>query len=258
MARPETIEDVEDEIRSFGGWARAVRVDHSDPAEVAQVVARIADEQQGRIDVVVNGVWGGDQLTDWEHPFWEQPVAQGLRLLHQAVDTHVITTAAVAPLLLGRGRGLILELTDGLADVPYRGSLYYDLAKTSVSRLALGTGTELGQHGVSVVALAPGFLRSEAMLDKFGVTEQTWRDGIARDPYFAVSESPVLVARCAVALAADPDPARFNGTTTASWLLAVEYGLTDADGTRPDWGGYFAAAERGDQPDPAAYRVAAS
>ena len=168
----------------------------------------------GRLDILVNGIWGGDPLADWEHPFWEQPVEVGLRLLAQALHTHIITSVAVAPLLVANGRGLVLELTDGKAGDPYRGTLYYDLAKDSVTRLALGMAGDLRPHHVAAVALAPGFLRSEAMLDRFGVTEETWRDGIARDPLFAVSESPTLVARAAVALATDPDVMRLSGALT--------------------------------------------
>jgi NAD(P)-dependent dehydrogenase (short-subunit alcohol dehydrogenase family) len=254
MARPETIEDTADEIMDLGGMAFAHRVDHSDPAAVAALVTDIGQTSGGRLDIVVNGIWGGDAMSDWEHPFWEQPVEVGLALLRQAVHTHIITASAAAPMLVANGRGLVLELTDGRAGDPYRGTLFYDLAKDSLTRLALGMAGDLRPHGVAAIALSPGFLRSEAMLEHFGVTEDTWREGIERDPLFAVSESPTLVARCAVALAADPDVMARTGTSVASWDLAREYSIADRDGSRPDWGGFFAAWTAGEQPDPAAYR----
>src|SRR4051812_32677666 len=254
MARPETVEDTAEEIEALGGTSYAHRVDHSDVAAVTVLAEEISARHGGRIDVVVNGIWGGDPLTDWEHPFWEQPVEVGLRLLEQAVHTHLITSAAVAPLLVANGRGLVLELTDGKAGDPYRGTLYYDLAKDAVTRLALGMAGDLRPHGVAAVALAPGFLRSEAMLDHFGVTEETWRDGIAGDPLFAVSESPVLVARCAVALAGDRGVMERSGQSVASWDLAREYDVLDADGSRPDWGRFYADWAAGRDPDPKDYR----
>jgi len=254
MARPETVEDTADQITRVGGSAHAHQVDHSDPAAVAVLVDEIAVRHGGRLDLLVNGIWGGDPMSDWEHPFWEQPVETGLALLRQAVHTHIITAAAAAPLLVANGRGLVLELTDGKAGDPYRGTLYYDLAKDQVTRLALAMAGDLRPHGVAALALAPGFLRSEAMLDHFGVTEATWREGIARDPMLAVSESPVLVARCAVALASDPDVMNRTGQSLASWDLAHYYDLTDADGSRPDWGGFYAAWAAGREPDPVDYR----
>jgi NAD(P)-dependent dehydrogenase (short-subunit alcohol dehydrogenase family) len=238
---------------ALGGTAYAHRVDHSAPDQVAALVADVA-ARHDRLDILVNGIWGGDPMTDWEHPFWEQPVEVGLALLQQAVHTHIVTSVAAAPLLVRNGRGLVLELTDGKAGDPYRGTLYYDLAKDQVTRLALGMAGDLRPHGVAAIALAPGFLRSEAMLDTFGVTEATWRDGIARDPLFAVSESPTLVARCAVALATDHDVLTRTGQSLASWDLAHYYELTDADGSRPDWGGFYAAWVAGHDPDPADYR----
>jgi NAD(P)-dependent dehydrogenase (short-subunit alcohol dehydrogenase family) len=254
MARPETVEDTAEEIAALGGTAYAHRVDHADPAAVAALVGEIAVRHDGRLDVLVNGIWGGDPMSDWEHPFWEQPVETGLALLRQAVHTHIITAAAAAPLLVANGRGLVLELTDGKDGDPYRGTLYYDLAKDQVTRLALAMAGDLRPHGVAAIALSPGFLRSEAMLDHFEVTEATWRDGIARDPLFAASETPTLVARCAVALATDPDFLSRTGRSLASWDLAGEYDLTDADGSRPDWGGFYAAWMAGREPDAADYR----
>lgn len=254
MARPETIEDTAEQIVGEGGVAYAHRVDHSDPAAVTALVAEIDRAHDGRLDLLVNGIWGGDPTTDWEHPFWEQSVDVGLALVRQAVETHIITSVHAAPLLVVRGRGLIIELTDGKRGDPYRGSLYYDLAKDQVIRLALGLAGDLKPHGVAAVALTPGFLRSEAMLDTFEVTEDTWRDGIVRDQHFAVSESPVLVARAAVALASDPAILDRTGASLTSWTLAKDYDLTDADGSRPDFGGYFAEFAAGRGPDPADHR----
>jgi NAD(P)-dependent dehydrogenase (short-subunit alcohol dehydrogenase family) len=239
MNRPETIEDTAELVDAAGGRGIAVRVDHSDPAQVAELVARIAGEQDGRLDVLVNDVWGGDPLTDWSSPFWRHPLDDGLRLLRQAVETHVITSHHAVPLLVERGAGLVVEITDGVSD-DYRGSLFYDLAKASVIRLARGMAAELGPRGVTAVALTPGFLHSEAVLDHFGVTAEGWRDAIAKDRHFAASETPRFVGRAVAALAADPDVDRWNGRALSSWQLANAYGFTDVDGSRPDWGAHFA------------------
>src|SRR3954452_7901385 len=172
--RPETIEET---AELAGGIA--VRVDHSQPEEVERLVDRILAEQ-GRLDILVNGVWGGDPLTDWEHKLWEQDVAAGLRLLHQAVDTHIITSRYALPPMVKAGSGLVVEVTDGHT-ARYRGSFFYDIAKATVIRLAQAQAAELQPHGVTALALTPGFLRSEAMLDHFGVTRDSWRDGVAAD-----------------------------------------------------------------------------
>ncbi|GAA5123187.1 SDR family oxidoreductase [Haloechinothrix salitolerans] len=238
MDRPETIEDTAERVTAAGGLGIAVRTDHSQPDEVRALVEQIAAEQDGRLDVLVNSVWGGDPLTDWEHPLWEQDLDTGLRLLRQAVETHVITSRFALPLLIARGSGLVVEVTDGNTD-RYRGSVFYDLAKSSVIRLAVAQAEELRPHGVAAVAVTPGFLRSEAMLDHFGVTEATWRDGAAKDPHFAYSEMPTYLGRAVAALAADPDVLRKTGRALATWELYREYGFTDADGTQPDWGAHW-------------------
>ncbi|CAG6396573.1 SDR family oxidoreductase [Streptomyces cocklensis] len=247
LARPETVEETAEMVTAAGGRGIAVRTDHSSPEDVRALVARIAAEQDGRLDVLVNCVWGGDPLTDWEHPLWEQDLDRGLRLLRRAVDTHVITSRYALPLLVARGRGLVVEVTDGNS-ARYRGSFFYDLAKSSVIRLAVAQAAELKPHGVAAVALTPGFLRSEAMLDGFGVTEANWRDGAAKDPHFAQSESPAYLGRAVAALAADPDVLARTGQALATWSLYEEYGFTDADGTRPDWAAYWSrslASEHG-------------
>ncbi|MFJ9766956.1 SDR family oxidoreductase [Streptomyces erythrochromogenes] len=252
LDRPETIEDTAARVTAAGGRGIAVRTDHSRPEEVRALVDRIAAEQDGRLDVLVNSVWGGDPLTDWEHPLWEQDLETGLRLLRQAVETHVITSRFALPLMVARGSGLVVEVTDGNT-ARYRGSFFYDLAKSAVIRLAFAQAAELRPHGVAAVAITPGFLRSEAMLDHFGVTEATWRDGVAQDPDFAHSESPAYLGRAVAALAADPQVMAKTGRALATWGLYEEYGFTDADGTRPDFAAHWAKSleeEHGPLGDP--------
>ncbi|GAA2625057.1 MULTISPECIES: SDR family oxidoreductase [Streptomyces] len=252
LDRPETIEETAEKITAAGGLGIPVRTDHSDPEQVRALVARIAAEQDGRLDILVNSVWGGDPLTDWEHPLWEQDLDQGLRLLRQAVETHVITSRYALPLMVARRSGLVVEITDGNT-ARYRGSFFYDMAKSAVIRLAVAQAAELRPHGVTAVALTPGFLRSEALLEHFGVTEANWRDGAAEDPNFAHSETPAYLGRAVVALAADPDVIARTGRALATWDLYKEYGFTDADGSRPDFAAHWARnleAEYGPLGDP--------
>ncbi|MFD6914328.1 SDR family oxidoreductase [Streptomyces virginiae] len=252
LDRPETIEETAETITAAGGLGIPVRTDHSDPEQVQALVARIATEQEGRLDILVNSVWGGDALTDWEHPLWEQDLDQGLRLMRRAVETHVITSRYALPLMVARGSGLVVEVTDGNT-ARYRGSFFYDMAKSAVIRLAVAQAAELRPHGVAAVSLTPGFLRSEAMLEHFGVTEATWRDGAAEDPNFAHSETPAYLGRAVVALAADPDVIARTGRALATWDLYKEYGFTDADGSRPDFAAHWARnleAEYGPLGDP--------
>ncbi|MFF2789059.1 SDR family oxidoreductase [Streptomyces sp. NPDC058049] len=252
LDRPETIEETAERITAAGGVGVPVRTDHSDPEEVRALVARIAAEQDGRLDVLVNSVWGGDPLTDWEHPLWEQDLDQGLLLLRRAVETHVITSRYALPLMVARKSGLVVEVTDGNT-ARYRGSFFYDMAKSAVIRLAVAQAAELRPHGVAAVSLTPGFLRSEALLEHFGVTEANWRDGAAKDPNFAHSETPAYLGRAVVALAADPDVMARTGRALATWDLCKEYGFTDADGTQPDFAAHWARnleAEYGPLGDP--------
>jgi NAD(P)-dependent dehydrogenase (short-subunit alcohol dehydrogenase family) len=242
MRRPETIEETAELVSAAGGHGIAVRVDHTQPDQVAALVERIRAERQGRLDVLVNDVWGGDPLTTWGAPFWEHPLGDGLAMQRGAVWTHLVTAWHAVALMVARGRGLVVEMTDGKEE-RYRGSLFYDLAKASAIRLALGMAEELRPHGVAAVAVTPGFMRSEAVLDHFGVTESTWRDAIAIDPHFAHSETPRFVGRAVAALAADPAVLRWSGRALASWELAAEYGFEDVDGSRPDWGAHFATVE---------------
>jgi NAD(P)-dependent dehydrogenase (short-subunit alcohol dehydrogenase family) len=191
----------------------------------------------GRLDILVNDVWGGDALTEWGKPFWQIPYADVKTLVERAVLSHVLAAQKAAP-LLGKG-SLVVEVTDG-DGYQYRGQFLYDLVKTTVIRLAFAWHEELSSRGVSSVAVTPGFLRSEAMLDLFGVTERTWRDHVSKDPDWDESETPMYVGRAVAALAADPNVARKSGRVFASWTLAREYGFADADGRRPDWGRHFA------------------
>ncbi|WP_406207005.1 SDR family oxidoreductase [Kitasatospora sp. NBC_01560] len=255
--RAETLEETAALVTAAGGHGIAVRADHLVPAEVAAVAERIGAEQGG-LDILVNDIWGGEQLFEWEVPVWEHDLDNGLRLLRLAVETHAITSHHLLPLLLRRPGGLVVEMTDGTAEyntTRYRNSFFYDLAKSSVLRMAFALGHELGPRGATALALTPGWLRSEMMLEHFEVTEETWRDATVRQPDFGISESPAYVGRAVVALAADPAVARFNGTSTSSGALAKEYGFTDLDGSRPDAWRYLVDAERTDgPPDPAGYR----
>ncbi len=236
--RPETIEETAELVTRRGGRGIAVQVDHLQEAAVQALFERVHAEQ-GRLDVVVNDIWGGDPLTQWGKPFWELNIADGLLMQQRGVHTHLITSRHAAPRLVAQRRGLIVKITDG--DTPaYRGNLFYDLAKASVIRLALGMAEELRPHGVTALAVTPGFLRSEAMLDLFGVTEANWPAGAQRDPHFIASETPYFVGRAVAALAADPHVAAKAGGVYSSWGLSDEYGFTDVDGRRPHWGRYFA------------------
>jgi NAD(P)-dependent dehydrogenase (short-subunit alcohol dehydrogenase family) len=199
---------------------------------------QIRNEQDGQLDILVNDIWGGDPLAEWGTPFWEHNLDNGLHMQRLAVDTHLTTTWHAAPLMVARRSGLIVEVTDGIGS-GYRGSLFYDLAKAAVLRLALGTSEELRPIGVAVVAVSPGFLRSEAMLDHFGVTESNWRAAVAQDPHFVASETPRYLGRGVAALAAEADLVAESGRAFGSWDLAHRYSLTDVDGGRPDWGTYF-------------------
>jgi NAD(P)-dependent dehydrogenase (short-subunit alcohol dehydrogenase family) len=235
-ARPETIEETAELVTGAGGQGIDVPTDHLDPEQVARLVARI-DAEQGRLDILINDIWGAEHLFTDGVPIWEQDLAKALRLLRLAVETHVITSHHALGLLARAPGGLVVEMTDGTAAYNadrYRVSLPYDLAKASVIRLAFAQGAELAPHGGTAVAVSPGWLRSELMLEIFGTTEERWRDGCAKDPHFCISESPAFVGRGIAALAADPERARWNGGSTSSAELARVYGVTDTDGTRPD------------------------
>jgi NAD(P)-dependent dehydrogenase (short-subunit alcohol dehydrogenase family) len=243
IGRPETIEET-GELLAAGGQGTALVVDHEDPAAVADLVARIRSGH-GRLDVLVNDIFGGDRYAQWDRPLWEHDLAGGLRMLRMGVDTHLITAHAALPLLLGSDRGLLVEMTDGTAEVNARYrervGFFYDLVKANVSRIILGLAHELRGTRVTALGVTPGWLRSENMLDAFGVTEARWRDALDKMPGFAISESPTYVARGVAALAQDPEVAQFAGQVLGARQLADRYGVTDADGSRPDAWGYIAA-----------------
>ncbi|MFF3619501.1 SDR family oxidoreductase [Streptomyces sp. NPDC002467] len=234
--RPETIEETAELVTAAGGVGIPVVADHLVPAEVEALVRRI-DAEQGRLNILVNDIWGGERLFEWESPVWEHDLDNGLRLLRLAVETHAVTSHYALPLLLREPGGLVVEMTDGTADYNasrYRNSFFYDIAKSSVLRMAFALGHELGPRGATAVALTPGWLRSEMMLDAFGVKESNWRDALSAVPHFAISETPSYVGRAVAALAADPDVSRWNGRSLSSGGLAGVYGFTDLDGSRPD------------------------
>ncbi|WP_052230454.1 SDR family oxidoreductase [Streptomyces sp. CT34] len=226
--------------RRAGGTGVAVPTDHLAPEQVKALVERI-DREQGRLDVLVNSLWGGDRLIEFDTKVWDLDLAGGLRMFRLGVDSHVITSHYALPLLIRRPGGLVVEITDGTASFnrAYRDSLCFDITKNVPHRIAFGLAAELKEYGGTAVSLTPGFLRSEEMLDHFGVTEETWRDAIAKEPHFAIAESPALIGRAVRALAGDPNKARWSGRSLSSGQLAKEYGFTDADGTRPDCFGYF-------------------
>ncbi|GAA4548771.1 SDR family oxidoreductase [Streptomyces collinus] len=255
--RPETIEDTADLVTEAGGQGIAVPTDHLDAEQVRTLVERI-DGEQGRLDVLVNDIWGGEKLFAWDAPVWEHDLDNGLHLLRLAVETHAITSHHALPLLLRHPGGLVVEVTDGTADYNadnYRVNFFYDLAKASVLRMAFALGHELGPRGATAVALTPGWLRSEIMLDGFGVSEDNWRDALERVPHFAISETPHYVGRAVAALAADADVARWNGQSLSSGGLAQVYGFTDLDGSRPDAWRYLVEVQDAGKPaDVTGYR----
>jgi NAD(P)-dependent dehydrogenase (short-subunit alcohol dehydrogenase family) len=240
--RDETIEETAELVTALGGTGVAVAVDHLDSDQVEHLAERMRKEH-GHIDVLVNDIWGGEILTGgpagWDTPIWELDLESGLRILRLAIDTHLITSHHLLPLVIARPGGLLVEVTDGTTDYNashYRLTVFYDLAKVAVNRLAYSQGHELAAHGATAVALTPGWLRSEMMLEAFRVSEGNWREapGNTAPPDFALSESPRYVGRAVVALASDPDRARWNQRSVDAGQLAQEYGFTDLDGSQPD------------------------
>ncbi|MGH3354683.1 MAG: SDR family oxidoreductase, partial [Nocardioidaceae bacterium] len=246
--RTETIEETADLVTQLGGTGVPIAVDHLDSSQVRRLAERIHSEY-GHIDVLVNDIWGGELLKggpgQWNTPVWDLELDDGLRILRLAIDTHIITSHHLLPLMITEPGGLLVEVTDGTADYNashYRISVFYDLAKVAVNRLAYSQGHELAPHDATAVAVTPGWLRSEMMLDNFGVTEETWRDALDANATdhptapegFARSESPRYVGRAVVALASDRERSRWNQRSVTSGQLAVEYGFTDTDGSRPD------------------------
>jgi NAD(P)-dependent dehydrogenase (short-subunit alcohol dehydrogenase family) len=256
--RPETIEETAELVTAAGGAGIATAVDHLEAGEVEALAQRI-DAESGRLDVLVNDIWGAELLFEWHAPVWEHDLEKGLRILRLAIDTHLITSHFALPLLIREPGGLVVEMTDGTREYNaehYRLSAFYDLAKTAVIRLAFAQSEELAPHGCTAVALTPGWMRSEIMLDNYGVTEANWRDGAATNPHFAaISESPRFVGRAVAALAADPDLRRRSGGSFSSGGLAREYGFTDLDGSQPDCWRYLVEVQDAGRPaDPTGYR----
>ncbi|HEX5833639.1 MAG TPA: SDR family oxidoreductase, partial [Pyrinomonadaceae bacterium] len=250
-------EETAELITQAGGRAIPVQVDHLDPSQVEQLVARI-DREHGRLDVLVNDIWGGDHFIQWNVPVWEHSLANGLRMLRLAIDTHIITNHFALRLLIKNKGGLVVEVTDGTSEYNndnYRVSLFYDLAKTSVVRMAWSLAQELKPHDCTAVALSPGWLRSEQMLDNYGVKEENWRDATKVQPHFVITETPRYVGRAVANLAADPDVSRWNGQSLSSGQLAKIYGFTDVDGSQPDAWRYLVEVQDAGKPaDATGYR----
>ncbi|MEV0793679.1 SDR family oxidoreductase [Kribbella sp. NPDC050459] len=257
MARPETIEETAELVDKAGGHGIAVPVDRLDPAQVRALVERI-EREQGALHILVNDIWGQHGEPEWDKTVWECDLDGGLRLLQLGVHTHVITSHYALPLLIKSPGGLVIEMTDGTDEFNadnYRVSFFYDVAKGAVSRVAFALAHELDKYEATAVLLTPGWLRSEAMLEGFGVREENWRDATERIPHFAISESPSYVGRAVAALAADPDVRRWNGKSTSSGELARIYGFTDLDGSRPDAWRYIVEVENAGKPaDTTGYR----
>ena len=256
-ARPETIEETAELVTSAGGRGIAVRADHLVAHEVESLVSRIQAEA-GRLDILVNDIWGGEKLFEWNKAVWEHNLENGLRLLRLAIDTHLITAHYALPLLIERPGGLMVEVTDGTAEYNadhYRLSVFYDLAKVAGNRMAWAHAKDLAVHGATAVSVTPGWMRSEMMLEHYGVTEENWRDALAKSPHFAISESPRFVGRAIAALAADPERARWKGESLSSGGLAKVYGFTDVDGSRPDCWPYLREVQEAGKPaDVTGYR----
>ncbi len=256
MNRPETIEETAALVDQAGGRGIAVQVDHLVPDEVRALVARI-EREQGVLHLLVNDIWGATTM-EWNKTVWESSLENGLRTLRLAVDTHAITSHFALPLLIKTPGGLVVEVNDGTTEynaTNYRVSFFYDLAKAAVNRMAFALAHELEPHGATAVSLTPGWLRSEAMLDAYRVTEANWQDATKIQPHFAISESPLFVGRAVAALAQDPDVARWNGQSLSSGQLAKIYGFTDRDGSRPDaWRYVVEVQDAGKPADVTGYR----
>jgi NAD(P)-dependent dehydrogenase (short-subunit alcohol dehydrogenase family) len=256
MNRPETIEETAALVAAAGGRGIAVPVDHLEPQQVRSLVERI-EREQGRLHVLVNDIFGATKI-EWNKSVWESDLEYGLHLLRLAVDTHAITSHFAIPLLLKTPGGLVIEVNDGTAEyngATYRNSFFYDLAKAAVLRMGFALGHELRPHGATAVSLTPGWLRSEAMLDAFGVSEANWRDATRFQPHFAISETPAFVGRAVAALAQDPNVSRWNGMSLSSGQLAKVYGFTDLDGSQPDaWRYLVEVQDPGKPADTTGYR----
>jgi NAD(P)-dependent dehydrogenase (short-subunit alcohol dehydrogenase family) len=256
MNRPETIEETAALVDRAGGSGIAIPVDHREPEQVRALVARI-EREQGALHILVNDIWGATRM-EWNKTVWESSLDYGLHQLRNAVETHAITSHFALPLLIKRPGGLVVEVTDGTDEYnakTYRVSFFYDLAKAAVNRMAFALAHELKPHGATAVSLTPGWLRSEAMLDAYRVSEANWRDATKVQPHFAISETPAFVGRAVAALAADAGVARWNGQSLSSGQLAKIYGFTDIDGSRPDaWRYVVEVQDAGKPADVTGYR----
>jgi len=255
--RPETIEETAELVSEAGGRGIAVAVDHLVSEDVAALVERIRREE-GRLDILVNDIWGGEYLAEWDKPVWEHDLGKGLRMMRLALDTHLITAHHALKLMIERPGGLLVEVTDGTAEyneTHYRLSPFYDLCKNAITRLAWAHGKDLEKVGGTSVSITPGWMRSEIMLETFGVTEANWRDATEREPHFVISETPRFIGRAVAALAADPDRARLNGQSLSSAGLARIYSFDDLDGSRPDCWRYLKEVQEAGRPaDATGYR----
>lgn len=251
IGRPETIEETGELIVAAGGDGVALRVDHLEPDQVRALVDRI-DSEHGHLDILVNDIFGGDRYAQFGTTLWEHDLDGGLRMLRMGIDTHAITSHFALPLLIRRPGGLVVEMTDGTAEynVAYRHQVgfYYDLVKAAVQRMTTAQAHELAPYGGAAVAVTPGWLRSEMMLEIFGVTEDNWRAALEREPHFAISESPTFVGRAVAALAAAPDAGGYSGQVVSSGQLAQRYGFTDVDGSQPDSWRYIVEVQDRDLP----------
>ncbi|MET0135086.1 MAG: SDR family oxidoreductase [Kibdelosporangium sp.] len=253
MGRPETIEETAELVTAAGGTGIPVRCDFTVPSDVAAL-----RDEVPRLDVLVNDIWGGDPFVDHERPFWESDLDTAIQVFRNGMESHLVALHTFTPLLVQQGSGLIVEITDG-DDETYHGvALPYYLVKSGIRRTAEAMAKQLEPHGVTALALTPGYIRSEAMLELRGVTEETWRDAIVQDPHFAMAETPRYVGRAVAALVTDPKVSRWAGQSLSSWRLMRAYDFKDLDGTQPDWGRWYDDVVLGDvdetEADPAKYR----
>ena len=255
--RPETIEETADIVNNLGGIGIAIQVDHLIHEQVQSLIEKI-EKEHGKLDILVNDIWGSEYLVDWNTKVWEHSLKKGLRMLRLAIDTHLITSHYALPLLIKNEGGLVIEMTDGTKEYNnknYRLPIFYDLAKTSVIRIAEGLAHELEQHHCTAVSLTPGWMRSEIMLDHYGVKEENWRNATEKEPHFVISETPRYVGRAVAALAGDPEVSRWNGQSMSSGKLAQVYGFTDLDGSQPDCWRYLVEVQNaGKQANATGYR----
>lgn len=248
--RPETIEETARLIHDAGGTAIPLVVDHLVDTQVEQLAGRI-DRDHGRLDILVNDIWGGEYMVEWNKPVWAHSLQKGLRMLHLAVDTHLITAHYILSLMIRQPGGLLVEITDGTAAYNkdnYRLSVFYDLAKNAPIRMAWAHARDLAPYKATAVAVTPGWLRSEIMLEHFGVSEANWRDALAQEPHFAISESPRYIGRALAALAGDEDKLRWTGQSVSGGELALHYGVTDIDGSQPDCWRYLVEVQDAGKP----------